>query len=50
MRLLHTSDWHFGKRFLETDLIPQQAAFCDWLVSLVQEEAIDCYRIRSCVS
>lgn len=41
MRLLHTSDWHFGKRFEETDLIPQQALFCDWIVDLVRQEDIE---------
>ena len=41
MRLIHTSDWHFGKRFQETDLSPLQAQFCDWLVDLVKEENID---------
>lgn len=41
MRLLHTSDWHIGKRFEETDLIPQQAEFCDWLVDFVRQEQID---------
>ena len=41
MRLIHTSDWHFGKRFLETDLIPLQEQFCDWLVNLVIDEKID---------
>jgi len=41
MRLIHTSDWHFGKRFQETDLIPYQEQFCDWLVDLVRAEKID---------
>lgn len=41
MRLLHTSDWHIGKRFEETDLIPQQAEFCDWLVDFVKQEQIE---------
>lgn len=42
MRLLHTSDWHFGKRFLEHDLLPLQAQFCDWMVDLVRQESIEC--------
>jgi exonuclease SbcD len=41
MRLLHTSDWHIGKRFEEIDLIPQQAEFCDWLVDFVRQEQIE---------
>ena len=42
VRLIHTSDWHFGKRFLETDMLPHQERFCDWLVDLVISEEIDC--------
>lgn len=45
MRLIHTSDWHFGKRFLETDMLPLQAAFCDWFVDLVRQEQADCVLI-----
>jgi exonuclease SbcD len=42
MRLIHTSDWHFGKRFLDFDMLPLQAIFCDWFVDLVRQESIDC--------
>ena len=42
MRLIHTSDWHFGKRFNEFDMLPLQAVFCDWFVDLVKQEEIDC--------
>ena len=45
MRLIHTSDWHFGKRLLKTDLLPLQATFCDWLVELVRDEKIECVMI-----
>jgi exonuclease SbcD len=41
MRLLHTSDWHIGKKFEEVDLLPAQAEFCDWIVDLVEKERID---------
>ena len=41
MRLLHTSDWHIGRRFNDQDLLPDQAEFGDWLVSLVRDEDID---------
>lgn len=41
MRLIHTSDWHFGKRFQETDLLPLQEQFCDWLVDLISQEKIE---------
>jgi len=42
MRLIHTSDWHFGKRFLDHDMLPLQTLFCDWFVDLVKQESIDC--------
>jgi len=42
VRLIHTSDWHFGKRFLDTDMLPHQERFCDWLVDLVISEEIEC--------
>ena len=42
MRLIHTSDWHVGKKFLETDMIPLQEKFFDWLVDLARQESIDC--------
>ena len=41
MRILHTSDWHLGKRFLETDMIPQQELFADWIADVVKAEKID---------
>lgn len=45
MKLLHTSDWHFGKRFQDVDMIPLQEKFCDWLVGTVTEEKVDCVLI-----
>jgi exonuclease SbcD len=45
MRLIHTSDWHFGKKLLESDLISLQESFCDWFVDLVKQEEIDCVLI-----
>lgn len=41
MRLLHTSDWHIGKRFEETDMLPLQAEFCDWLVGVIRQEKLE---------
>lgn len=41
MRIVHTSDWHFGKRLLDYDMLPLQAEFCDWFVDLVKQESID---------
>ena len=41
MRILHTSDWHIGRKFHEFDLTPDQAIFCDWIVDLAKSERID---------
>lgn len=41
MRLLHTADWHLGRRFNHWDLLDDQAAFADWLVELVVAKQID---------
>lgn len=41
MRLLHTSDWHLGKRLHGVDLLDHQAAFVDWLVDVVRSEGVD---------
>ena len=41
MRLLHTSDWHIGRKFEEVDLLPAQRQFGDWFVELAISEKID---------
>lgn len=41
MRLIHTSDWHLGRRLHGQDLLEHQAAFLDWLVDLAVAEAAD---------
>jgi exonuclease SbcD len=41
VRLLHTSDWHIGRRLDLVDLLDQQAEFGEWLVDVVRTEAID---------
>lgn len=41
MRLLHTSDWHVGKRLHGIDLLDAQADFTNWLVEVVASEGID---------
>ncbi|MGB7981688.1 MAG: exonuclease SbcCD subunit D [Candidatus Nanopelagicales bacterium] len=40
MRLLHTSDWHLGRRLHGEDLLAHQAHFLDWLVELAQAEQV----------
>jgi exonuclease SbcD len=41
MRILHTSDWHLGRRIHGFDVGDAHARFLDWLVPLVAERGID---------
>ena len=41
MRILHTSDWHFGRTLHGVDLAPAIDLFCQWLVDTVRRESID---------
>ncbi len=41
MRLLHTSDWHLGRRLHGTDLTDAHAAWVDHLVEVVRERSVD---------
>lgn len=41
MRLLHTSDWHLGRSFHNTDMLEAQQHAINFLVDTVTEQAID---------
>lgn len=41
MRIIHTSDWHLGRRLLGIDLSTAHRAFLDWLTELVKTERPD---------
>jgi exonuclease SbcD len=41
MRIIHTSDWHIGRRFERESLENDQQAFLSWLAGLVADEQID---------
>lgn len=41
MRILHTSDWHFGRSLHGQDLSDSRTAFGRWLLDTVEEHAID---------
>ncbi|OXM99618.1 exonuclease SbcCD subunit D [Bifidobacterium vansinderenii] len=41
MRILHTSDWHIGRRFKGLDLSEYQRRALDWLVDTVRREHVD---------
>lgn len=40
MRLIHTSDWHLGRRLFDTDLIEHQRTFLTWLLSVAVEREV----------
>ncbi len=41
MRLLHTSDWHLGRRLHGAELLAEQEAFLAWLLELAASEECD---------
>lgn len=41
MKILHTADWHIGKRLHKYDLSADFILFIDWLVALVKKENIE---------
>ncbi len=41
LKILHTSDWHLGKRLHKLDRMPEQLLFLDWLVNTLKTEGVD---------
>lgn len=41
MRVLHTSDWHLGKRLMKLDRSEEHEAFLNWLIDTLKSEKID---------
>jgi DNA repair protein SbcD/Mre11 len=41
MKLLHTSDWHLGKRLFRLDRTEEHRLFLNWLLQTLKDEAID---------
>jgi DNA repair protein SbcD/Mre11 len=41
MRILHTSDWHLGKRLYKLDRTPEHHLFLQWLVKKLKTDEID---------
>lgn len=41
MRLIHTSDWHLGRRLHGVELLEHQAAFLEWLLATAVAEQAD---------
>lgn len=41
MNILHTADWHLGKKLANQDRQKEQALFLDWLLQEIEEKEID---------
>lgn len=41
MRVLHTSDWHLGKKLEQCERTDEHQHFLDWLVQIIQEQQIN---------
>ncbi len=41
MKILHTSDWHLGQKFMGQSRAKEHAGFFAWLVKLIRQEAVD---------
>jgi DNA repair protein SbcD/Mre11 len=41
MKILHTSDWHLGKKLFKEDRLEEQILFLNWLEKSIKKENID---------
>jgi exonuclease SbcD len=41
MRILHTSDWHIGKKIYDQSRMDEYGQFLDWLLNVIIEKGID---------
>jgi len=41
MKILHTSDWHLGKKLYDKDLQPLHQKFLDWLLREIKKQKIE---------
>jgi len=41
MRILHTSDWHIGKKIYEQDRLDEHTLFLDWLLETIIDRDVD---------
>ena len=41
MKILHTSDWHIGQKFMGKSRQEEHTAFLSWLYETIQKESID---------
>jgi exonuclease SbcD len=38
LKIIHTSDWHLGKKLYKKDRLPEQKLFLDWLMSEIAKQ------------
>jgi exonuclease SbcD len=41
LKLLHTSDWHLGKKLFKAERIEEQKLFLDWLLVEIEKQKVD---------
>lgn len=41
LKILHTSDWHLGKKLFRLERLPEQELFLDWLIATLRSERVD---------
>ena len=41
MKILHTADWHLGKRLHKQNLIEEHQLFFEWLINTIKERNVD---------
>lgn len=41
MKILHTSDWHLGQKFIQQDRKEEHAMALEWLLTTIKEQSID---------
>ncbi|TAF63190.1 MAG: exonuclease subunit SbcD [Cytophagales bacterium] len=41
MRILHTADWHLGRKIHDIDLLPIQKQFLQWLLQTLQDQQVE---------
>lgn len=41
MKILHTSDWHLGQKFISRDRTEEHRLALDWLVQVIQREGVE---------
>jgi exonuclease SbcD len=41
VRILHTADWHLGKRLYRHELLNDHELFLDWLIDIIEQRQID---------